>query len=138
MPYRNIILLAFFSCFIIACSSCSKETIDINLETPERVVSNRNTTLEIEVSEFSHTTDNGNLSVSFNSNFDFSEAVVEPSQVLKFSDGSGNVSALNFDVTSFDGSNGSLSMQFAIGGNNLSGLALLDVQEIIIEDLQIE
>ena len=119
-------------------ASCTKEAIDLTENQIETTVGERSTTIEITVGKVSATEDSGELTVDFTGDFDFTDEVLEVTQYLNFEDASGNPSTLTFQVNSFTGSNGALQAVFAIGGNNLAGLSLTEVQEIIIEDFHIE
>jgi len=139
MTTQKFFLFATLLCTALFFASCSKETIEIPTQpTIEGTVGERSTTVEIEVSEVSSSDNGTELFADFSANFDFTEAVLEPVQYFNFVDGSGNTSTLSFDVNSFAGSNGSLNVELAIGSNNLNGLSLTAIQDIIIEDLDLE
>lgn len=138
--------------------SCSKETVelpkpDTNLETAslkadlttdnddflaqpstEAEAEHASITLRIQVSEVANSEVADEYLVTFSGNYDFTGAVLENFQNLKFTDASGTESTLNFEVNNALGSNGTLEVDFAMGGNDLTGLTLAVSQEIIIED----
>lgn len=133
--------ISFFAIVIITITffaSCSKEAIDLPSNQIETTVGERSTTLEMEVARVSAVEDSGLLTVDFTSAYDFTDAVLEPTQYLNFENTSGNASTLTFITDSFTGANGSLQAVFTVGGNDLAGLDLTVGQEIIIEDMQIE
>ena len=134
---RNIFVFSFFAILFLV-TSCTKEPILIPETNDLGVVAERSITIEIEVTEITNSRIGGELLIDFQAAYDFSEAVLEPTQYLNFVDGSGNQSTLSFQVNSFTGSNGALDVNFAVGANNLNGLELLGLQEIIIEDDELE
>jgi len=130
--------IAFFIFSILFFASCSKEEVKVNSSFINGTIGERSTVIEIEVSKVSYTIDAGEMEVHFSASHDFSEVVVESTQHLKFEDAGGSQSTLTFQTQSFNGSNGNLDITFLVGSNNLSGLDLTNVQEIIIEDEIIE
>ena len=134
--FTRIVFLLLVSTLFFA--SCTKESITLPTEEIEATIKERSTTVEIEVSEISSSDNGTELFLDFSANFDFSEAIVEPIQYLTFSDGAGNTSTLSFSVNSYTGNNGSLQIEFTIGSNNLAGLDLTSIQNVIIDDLHIE
>ena len=65
---------------------------------------------------------------------DFKNASVLGQFHHTISDASGNTSTMTFQINSFAGTAGSVVTEFVIGSNELMGLDLAEVQEIIIED----
>ncbi len=119
-------------------ASCTKEA----LHTPETntigAIAERSTTIQLPVARVSSSEESGEYTVDFTGSYDFTDSVLEPTQYLNFDDGNGNISTLTFSVISFTGSNGALNAVFAIGSNDLTGLSLTEMQEIVIEDQIIE
>ena len=131
--------ISFFAILVtLLFASCTKETIHIPETNDLGVITERSIVIEIEVTEITNSRVGDELLIDFQGAFDFSEAVLEPTQHLKFEDVNGNESTLTFQVNSFAGSNGTLDVNFAVGSNNLIGLDLVGVQEIIIEDGDVE
>lgn len=128
--------LAFFVILILFLSSCSQEELVLQSKlTDTSVVTERSTTIEIEVSKVTYDVDGGEMDIHFSASFDFSEAVLESTQYLKFQDTSGSFSTLVFQTKDFAGVNGALDVTLLVGANNLTGLTLTNAQEIIIEDV---
>ena len=131
--------ISFFAILVtLLFASCTKETIHIPETNDLGVITERSIVIEIEVTEITNSRVGDELLIDFQGAFDFSEAVLEPTQHLKFEDVNGNESTLTFQVNSFAGSNGTLDVNFAVGSNNLIGLDLVGVQEIIIEDSEVQ
>lgn len=91
-------------------------------------------TSQVEVATVNSSIVGGKLSVNFTSAQSFFNIDLVENQTLSFVDGSGNESTLPFAVDGHNYSNGVLSVDFTIGGNNLSGWDLKVVQYIIIHD----
>ena len=130
---KNYFVFSLFTILFLV-TSCSKEPILIPETNDLGVITERSIVIEIEVTEITNSRVGDELLIDFQGAFDFSEAVLEPTQHLKFEDVNGNESTLTFQVNSFTGGNGSLNTAFAIGSNNLIGLELVGLQEIIIEE----
>ena len=88
----------------------------------------------VPVTTISSTVAGEDLVVDFSSSHNFIDADLEATQTLEFVDGGGRVTRLTFDVNYYTGGNGDLQANFAIGGNDLSGLTIVVAQEIIIDD----
>lgn len=93
---------------------------------------------QLQVSKVSFSETAGELEVSFTGNYDFSSFILETDQNLRFTDTNGTESILAFVVNSSTASSGSLSVNFDLGTNNLSGLQLSLIQYIIIQDTVID
>lgn len=133
MKNLSLILFVFFILFL---ASCSKEEVILQSElTEESAVFERSTTIEIEVSKVTYNVDGGEMDIHFSASYDFSEAVLESMQYLKFQDASGNLSTLVFQTQHYTGANGTLDVTLLVGSNNLAGLTLTSAQEVIIEDI---
>ena len=91
-------------------------------------------TLRLQVTEVASFETSTTYTVDFTGNYDFTGVVVEDLQSLKFTDANGSPVSLNFSVNSYSGSNGTLNIVFAMGGNSIGGLGLDLAQEIIVED----
>ena len=92
-------------------------------------------TLQIQVARISEAQTSGEYTVDFSANYDFTDVVLENTQYLDFTDANGDPTTLTFNVNDFEGGVDNLSVTFAMGGNNLSGLTLATMQEIIIDDI---
>ena len=134
---KNYFVFSLFTILFLV-TSCSKEPILIPETNDLGVITERSIVIEIEVTEITNSRVGDEFLIDFQGAFDFSEAVLEPTQHLKFEDVNGNESTLTFQVNSFAGSNGTLDVNFAVGSNNLIGLDLVGVQEIIIEEEDIQ
>lgn len=111
-------------------------TIDVPMAEGE--AAERSTVLQIAVSNVFVQANSGVLETTFSSNYDLTGIELEPIQYLHFQDSNENTVILTFEVNSYLAGNGSLEADFAIGGNNLAGLTLKEVQDIIIVDELIE
>ena len=134
---RNLISFFILST-VFFLTSCSQEAVLNPAIDRLDTIAERSTTLELEVTQVEYEIDNGIISVAFSATYDFTEAILEPTQYLTFDDGSGNISTLTFSVNTTAGTNGTLDADFQVDGNNLAGLHLVEIQEIIIEDLIVE
>ena len=134
---NKLTLFSFlFIISILFLTSCSKENISPSSNFIDgTTINDRSTIVEIEVAKVTYQVDNGIMDIHFTASFDFTEAVLEPTQYFKFEDASGNLSTLTFQTESFDGSNGVLDATFLVGSNNLTGLTLTEAQDVIIEDI---
>lgn len=94
----------------------------------------RSTVLQITVSKVLVQQISATLVTDLSSNYDLTGVILEDTQYLRFEDASGNESLLTFTVNNYLGDNGTLDVNFAIGGNDLTGLTLKTTQDIIIED----
>lgn len=157
---KNFILITIAATLFLF-TSCSKETFELpqtaefpstemsssELSAPNsnsisameqgEVISLVDVTIRIQVTGNSSSEIAGEYLVDFSGNYDFTGAELKEFQTLAFTDGNGNPSSLTFDVNSTVGTNGSLSVVFSMGGNDLTGLTLGAAQEIIIEDFVI-
>jgi len=82
----------------------------------------RSTTLQIDVAKVSVQQASGELVLVLSCSYNLTGVTLENSQTLRFEDTSGNESVLTFSVNTAIGSNGQLNTNFAIGGNDLTGL----------------
>lgn len=157
---KNLVIF-FFLASVILFSSCAKESIilpELNetsalenqnvlnpdkeegLETPflsnaEQENISASVILQIQVSRITEQQLSGQYLIDFSANYDFTEIILEDTQHLDFTDANGNPSTLTFSVNDFAGDVNSLSVNFAIGSNSLSGLTFLALQEVIVEDI---
>ena len=152
---KNLISIFTFAT-ILFFTACTKETMLLpenaspdTIESFNSTKKSTNTTAEsnveftsfssqLEVSVISYTVAGNELLVDFSGSYDFSEVTLEDTQHLVLVDANGNQSTLSFEVSHFTGSNELLQTTFAVGGNNLFGLELTEVQSIIIEDVIME
>lgn len=136
---------------ILFFASCSKEAIiqpetiaqtDVELANSLLQKTNEFMSLEntphsnangINVTVTSQSTEGVGLTVDFTSSHDFTDSNLEATQNIDFTDGSGNTVTLTFGVNSYSGGNGTLQVNFAMGGNDLTGLGIKTTQ-IIVED----
>ena len=88
----------------------------------------------VPVAKISSTVAGEDLVVDFSSSHNFIDSDLEAFQTLDFVDAGGNITRLTFEVNYYTGGNGSLNANFAIGGNDLSGLTIVVAQQIIIDD----
>lgn len=134
---RNLISFFAFPIVIgtiLFFASCTKDALTIPETNAGGTIAERSTTIQLPVERVGSVEASGEYIVDFASSDDFTNVILEPTQYLKYEDASGNISTLTFSVNSFTGSIGALNAVFAIGSNDLSGLTLTEVQEIIIED----
>lgn len=146
ISFLSILAVLFFT-------SCTKEEVPQNGRTIESVgafwstidvlkaegeAAERSTVLQIAVSNVFVQANSGVLETTFSSNYDLTGIELEPIQYLDFEDANGNTVLLTFEVVSHVAGNGVLEADFSIGSNNLSGLTLKEVQDIIIIDDFIE
>jgi len=94
----------------------------------------RSTTLQINVNKVSVQQASGELLLILSCNYNLTGVTLENSQSLVFEDASGNESTLSFTVNNALGSNGQLNTNFALDGNDLTGLSLKVGQDIVIID----
>lgn len=93
------------------------------------------TTLQLQVGEVTISTANGELSIEFTGNYDFSGVIPENTQHLKFEDVQNVLSTFSFDINNYLGENGRFEVDFDLGGNDLTGLELTPTQVVGIEDI---
>ena len=137
----------FIAAILLVFTACTKEEIIIETETNTSLqarsimedqvndVSNSNGTVEITVTKISSQETSSELQVDFSSNDDLTSVVLEGIQQLIFADANGDQVALTFDVNDFTGGNASLQVNFALDRNDLTGLTLESLQDIVIEDV---
>lgn len=152
------LLFVFIAASFLVLTSCSKENLDLPIAEKTALKADQNSkyqptnnpqtlivqqsgietaelvTLRLQVSEIANTEIANSYLVDFAGSYDFRNVEIAPDQSLKFVDGGGNITILNFSVNDYAGSNGLLEIDFEKGGNNLSGLTLVTAQEIVIED----
>lgn len=145
-------LMSFFALTtLLFFASCSKEALiqpetaaAIEIETVNSMVQKSDTSMPLESP--SHARDNGinvtvssqssdgvELIVNFASSHNFTDSNLESTQNIDFTNGNGNTITLTFGVNSYSGGNGTLTVNFTIGGNDLTGLEMKTAQ-IVIED----
>lgn len=91
----------------------------------------------VPVTKISSAVEGSTLAVVFSTAHNFTDANIEATQNLDFTDANGNTVSLTFSVSSYSGSDGAITVSYAIGGNNLGGLDLGDTQ-IVIEDIMVD
>ena len=142
--------LIITSIFVLVFASCSKEepTLPTTTNEPNTVHTDRSGetaptgTAKVRVTRTVATTVSGetrsvnSIAIDFAANEDFSHAEVDAVQDIAFSDGSKTV-MLSLRPLTYAGSYGTLTVEFALDGQDLSGLVLRTAQDIVIED-QIE
>ena len=137
---------------LLILTSCSKEEMlsteqsqIIPIETVEKIKQySKNQTIyniasadgnSVPTSKISSEVVGEELIVDFSSSYNFTDADLAATQTLYFVDASGKSSALIFQVNFYTGGNGNLQANFAIGGNDLSGLTIVVAQQIITEEV---
>ncbi|MFK7773526.1 MAG: hypothetical protein AB8F94_15355 [Saprospiraceae bacterium] len=109
-------------------SMVQKSDTPMSLGTPSH---SRNNGINVTVS--SQSSDGVDLMIDFTSAHDFTDRDLASTQTIDFTDGNGNTVSLTFGVNSYSGGNGTLDVNLAIGGNDLTGLGMKTAQ-IIVED----
>jgi len=149
-------LMSFFALTtLLIFASCSKEAIIqpetiavTNVETVNSSVQNSEILMpfettshaqgdEINVTVVSQSADGVDLVIDFTSSHDFTDGNIESTQTIDFTDAKGDPVTLTFGVNSFSGGNGTLNVNLAIGGDDLSGLGMKTTQ-IITEDIAMD
>lgn len=149
---KNLIAL-FTLALLIALTSCTNDTFlqpeiepQSDIQTEETNTTMHHTSLDIEMEEeieytvvnhlqvnkVTYSEVDGELHIDFSSNHDFTSDVLEPDQQLTFVDNTNTEFTYDFTVNSFSGSNGSLSVAYAMNSQDLTGLQLKLTQYIII------
>ncbi|MEM1319167.1 MAG: hypothetical protein AAGG75_02860 [Bacteroidota bacterium] len=80
---------------------------------------------------------NSEYTVQYTSDFDFDEVQLDSTQYLEYTDTEGDIHELSFKVDHSSYSTDTLEVVYMLEGQNLSGLQLETVQNIIIEDILI-
>ncbi len=104
---------------------------------PETTQLEGDTTVQLQVVSESIDPNTGIYSVTFGSDFDFTNTQPASSQLLDFIEGHGHHSSLSFLVSSYQGYNRAIELHFTVGVQQMSGLELSDSQQIVVEDVVI-
>lgn len=88
----------------------------------------------INVNVASNSSDGVDLVINFTSSHDFTDSNLETTQTIDFTNSKGDPVTLTFGVNSYSGGNGTLNVNLAIGGNDLTGLGITTTQGIVIDD----
>ncbi|MEN0049638.1 MAG: hypothetical protein AAF806_21435 [Bacteroidota bacterium] len=148
---RNLLIISV-SLVLFALTSCTtEELVAPNFSTQQHAANNTltmlenddlvasnssgNITVQTNIGVVTISTANGEMTVEFNANYDFSNIIPEGTQNLDFEDAQSNVSTLSLDVNSYLGESGRFEAVFDLGANDLSDLELGQTQVIGIEDL---
>lgn len=139
MKYSFSVLYLIPVAILVLCfASCTKEVLVDSAISINTSIEQRSSTIELPVSKVTYSVVSGEMLVNFQASVDFSQAVLENTQYLKFLDSSGNESTLTFQTSAYTGDVGLLETTFEVGANSLTGLTLMEIQEIVIEDETIE
>ena len=124
----------FLASILLIFSSCYQDNWLLPDANDLIQVNESNPTLQIQVDKQSDSQIGGELHVDFTADHDFTDNVVVGTQTLDFQDALQNAVSLTFSVNSYIGSNDAVSVTYAIGSHDLTGLILIGIQQIIIED----
>lgn len=127
ISYFALVIVLFFA-------SCTKEALVIPQNGQIEQIETRSQTITLQISEISSSDDGVEYTINFSSNYDFSDAVLESTQYLNFTDENENTSTLSFQLEQSTAATEGLTVVYLIGSNDLAGLELTGMQEIIIED----